>query len=287
MEEWRSGGTTTLFRDQAIFQRSTRGEGPLILFLHGFPTSSFDFAEVTERLPGRSTLALDFLGYGFSDKPRDHIYSIAWQADLVEALVAEAGGGPAFVCAHDLGTSVATELMARDLEGELGFRMSGVMLFNGSILIERAQPTLAQKLLRGPLGPVAARLSTEAFFRRQFSSVFSADHQPSDQVLEDAWALIELNGGSRLGHRLVYYMEERSIFAERWHGAVRDWQGELSLAWGLQDPVAVPEILDGLVELRPSVETVTFGDLGHYPQVEDPDRLTGALVAALEAASSG
>lgn len=280
VEAWQAEGDFTTFRDYSIYRRRGTGEGQTILFLHGFPTSSFDFAPLIERLPGVPTLTFDFLGYGLSEKPRDHTYTIAWQADLTEALVAELGDGPVFVCAHDLGTSVATELMARDLEGELGFQMAGVLLFNGSILIDRAQPTLAQKLLRGPIGPLAARLSNEAFFRRQFSSVFSRSHPPSPEELEDAWALIENNGGSRLGHKLVYYMEERSIYADRWHGAVRDWVGPLSLVWGLEDPVAVPAILEGLVELRPGVEPVTFPDLGHYPQVEDPDRFSEALVAA-------
>ncbi len=277
VEAWRQEGDFTTFRDHSIYRRHHDGEGETILFLHGFPTSSFDFAPVIERLGNRSTLSFDFLGFGLSDKPRDHTYTLAWQTDLAEALAAEAGGGPVLVCAHDLGTSVATELMARDIEGELGFEMSGVLLFNGSILIDRAQPTLAQKLLRGPAGPLAARLSNEPFFRRQFSSVFSDDHQPSPELLADAWALIEAGGGNRLGHKLIYYMDERTIYADRWHGAVRDWPGQLSLAWGLLDPVAVPAILEGLVDLRPTVEPTTFPDLGHYPQVEDPDRFIEAL----------
>jgi pimeloyl-ACP methyl ester carboxylesterase len=277
VEAWREEGGFTTFRGHSIYRRERDGDGPRIVFLHGFPTSSFDFLPVIEQIEGRSTLAFDFLGFGLSDKPRDHTYTLAWQADLTEALVAEAGGGPVFICAHDLGTSVATELMARDIEGELGFEMAGVILFNGSILIDRAQPTLAQKLLRGPIGPLAARLSSEGFFRRQFSSVFSEAHPPSPAFLEDCWALIELDGGNRLGHKLIYYMDERTVYADRWHGAVSDWGGALSLFWGLQDPVAVPAILEGLVELRPGVEPVTFPDLGHYPQVEDPDRFAAAL----------
>jgi pimeloyl-ACP methyl ester carboxylesterase len=229
-------------------------------------------------MPESEILAPDFLGFGFSDKPRDHVYTLAWQADLVEALVGEVGDGrPVTLLAHDLGTSVATELMARDLEGELGFRLEGVLLFNGSVLVERSNPTLAQKLLVGPFGPLASRLTNEAFFRRQFSAIFSESHPPSEEFLADSWSLITLNGGHRIGHLLVRYMEERAIYADRWHGAVRDWTGRFALVWGMEDPVAVPEILEGLVEMRPSVEPVRFDDLGHYPQVEDPARWTGTV----------
>lgn len=151
------------------------------------------------------------------------------------------------------------------------------MIFNGAILVEKANPTLAQKLLRGPFGPLAARFANEAFFRRQFASIFSEAHPVSDRDVADNWALMCFNDGNRLGHKLVSYMEERAIYADRWHGAIQRWPGDLKLAWGLQDPVAVPEVLDGLLDLRPDLTALRFEDLGHYPQVEDPARFVGVL----------
>jgi pimeloyl-ACP methyl ester carboxylesterase len=160
------------------------------------------------------------------------------------------------------------------------------LLFNGSILIERSNPTLAQKLLRGPLGPLAARFANEAFFRRQFASVFSDAHPPSDEDATDNWALMTFKNGNRLGHKLVSYMDERVIYADRWHGAIRRWKGDLQLVWGLRDPVAVPQVLEGLLELRPDLTAVTFDDLGHYPQVEDPERFAEALTENMAPARS-
>lgn len=278
IEAWRLKGRQEEFRGQSIHTFSQDGEGPLLVLLHGFPTSSFDWRETIRLLPDRKVLAFDFLGFGLSDKPRDHNYTLSWQADLTEELVDRfGGGGPAYVCAHDLGTSVATELLARDLAGELGFELGGMMIFNGAILVEKANPTLAQKLLRGPFGPLAARFANEAFFRRQFASIFSEAHPVSDRDVADNWALMCFNDGNRLGHKLVSYMEERAIYADRWHGAIQRWPGDLKLAWGLQDPVAVPEVLDGLLDLRPDLTALRFEDLGHYPQVEDPARFVGVL----------
>jgi pimeloyl-ACP methyl ester carboxylesterase len=278
IEAWRLKGRQEEFRGQSIHTFSQDGEGPLLVLLHGFPTSSFDWRETIRLLPDRKVLAFDFLGFGLSDKPRDHNYTLSWQADLTEELVDRfGGGGPAYVCAHDLGTSVATELLARDLAGELGFELGGMMIFNGAILVEKANPTLAQKLLRGPFGPLAARFANEAFFRRQFAAIFSDAHPVSDRDVADNWALMCFNDGNRLGHKLVSYMEERAIYADRWHGAIQRWPGDLKLAWGLQDPVAVPEVLDGLLDLRPDLTALRFEDLGHYPQVEDPARFVGVL----------
>ena len=82
-------------------------------------------------------------------------------------------GEPVFAVGHDMGTSVATELMARDLEGSLEMDLRGALLFNGSMIQGAASPTLAQRLLRGRAGALFARLSSERFFRQQFGSIFS------------------------------------------------------------------------------------------------------------------
>ncbi len=180
-----------------------------------------------------------------------------------------------------MGTSVATELMARDLRGELDFEMTGALLFNGSMLLHLAKPTVGQKILRSRFGPLASRLTTERGFRAQFSRVFSAEHPLSDEEAADQWSLIAHNGGQRIGHLLVHYMAERERFTERWHGAIRDWPGPLTLTWGLKDPVARTEVLDGLRELRPGVPVIELPELAHYPQIEDAGQIAAALDAAL------
>jgi pimeloyl-ACP methyl ester carboxylesterase len=76
-------------------------------------------------------------------------------------------------------------------------------------------------------------------------------------------------------------MDERVIYADRWHGAIRDWPKPLGFAWGMLDPVATPDVLAGLRELRPRVPVRELPELGHYPQLERPDRLAEALSQAL------
>lgn len=279
---WRDKGRAARFRDRDIHMSFQEGEGPLLLLLHGFPSSSYDWRLLLAEEPEAAVLAFDFLGFGLSDKPRRHRYSLSWQADLTEELVRRYGDDrPVFTVAHDMGTSVATELMARDLEGRLEMRLTGALLFNGSIVLERSSPTPAQRVLRSRVGPLAARLSNERLFRHQFGSVFSPTHPLSDEEAADQWSLICHNGGRTLGHRLVAYMDERVEHAERWHGAVRDWPGALSLAWGMLDPVATPDVLAALRELRPQAPVTELPELGHYPQLEDPRQMAQVLRQAL------
>ena len=58
-------------------------------------------------------LAPDFLGFGASEKPADHRYSLLEQADLVEARVGAHRRAETILVAHDYGVSVAQELLAR------------------------------------------------------------------------------------------------------------------------------------------------------------------------------
>jgi pimeloyl-ACP methyl ester carboxylesterase len=264
-----------------LFVRRREGDGPLLLLLHGFPSCSYDWRKLLALRPGAATLAFDCLGFGLSEKPRDHVYTLGWQADAAEELVRRAGRRPVFVVAHDMGTSVATELIARDLRGELGFELAGALLFNGSMLLHLASPRIGQRLLRSRVGPLYARLSTERAFRPQFARVFSPEHPLGRDEAADQWSLIAHEGGNRMLHLTIHYMGERERLTERWHGAIRDWPGPLTLAWGLRDPVATVAVLDGLRALRPGVEAIELPGAGHYPQLECPERIAAALDTAL------
>jgi pimeloyl-ACP methyl ester carboxylesterase len=283
VEAWGRRGHAEDFRGRRIHCFHQPGEGPTLLLLHGFPTCSYDWRELIALEPGREILAFDFLGFGLSEKPRDHDYTLAWQADLTEELVRRHGGGPVQLVAHDMGTSVATELLARGIEGRLGFEIAAAVLFDGSVIIERASLTPGQKMLRSPLGPLLAQLSSGAFFRQQLGSVFGRGHPMSAEEGADQWALMKFRGGNRIAHKLIGYTFERTLHAERWHGAVRDWPGQLSFVWGLQDPVATTNVLDGLCGLRPAAPVHELPDLAHYPQIEDPESFRSALTQALSA----
>lgn len=281
---WRERGAEELVRGRRIHVFRRDGRRPVLLLLHGFPSSSYDWRLLLEQEPEHAVLAFDCLGFGLSEKPRGHDYSLAEQADVAEALVAmHHPGEPVFAVGHDMGTSVATELMARDLEGRLEMDLRGALLFNGSMIQGAASPTLAQRLLRGRAGALFAQLSSERFFRQQFGSIFSEAHPLSDEEAADQWSLIAHEGGQRLGHRLISYMDEREAKAARWHGALRDWPRPLHLAWGMRDPVATPRVLDGVTALRPGAPLARLEDLGHYPQIEAPAAVAAALRGALGA----
>jgi pimeloyl-ACP methyl ester carboxylesterase len=272
VQQWQAQGEhTVVLGHHRVFMVRRRGEGPTLVLLHGFPSCSYDWRALLkqESLRGRDVLAFDFLRFGLSEKPPGR-NSLLIQADIVEELVGRYTDGPVSLIAHDMGTSVANELFAREIEGRRAFEITAALLFNGSMLLHLAHLTAGQKLLMSKAGPVLAQLSSERFFRQQLGAVFSPAHPLSSEEAADQWSLMSYNGGRRRGHDLIAYQEERVRYADRWHGAIRDWPGELSLMWAMRDPVAGPEMLRGLQQLRPNVDVTELPALGHYPQIEDP-----------------
>lgn len=278
---WRQTGTFTEIDGHKIFVRELGepSQQPPVLFLHGYPSSSYDWRHAFDHLAGHRLMVFDFLGYGLSDKPREQQYSLQLQADIVEALMERFGNEPVTIVAHDMGSSVATEILARDLDGELSFGLRSALLFNASLVRQRASLLWGQKLLLSPLGPLAGRLTSEFVFRRQFAGIFSKAHPLTAEEAADQWSLLRHGNGHRLLHRLIYYNRERVTppYAERWHNALRDWAGRLELAWAGEDPICTEAVLQAVLSLRPHASVTRLTGLGHYPQIEDPQAVSEVI----------
>lgn len=94
------------------------GQGPPVLLLHGFPTSSFLWRREAWLLAQRMRVIVpDLLGYGRSDKPKDTDMSETAQAGYVRELLSVLGIDELAVVGHDLGGAVAQMLALDDGPG--------------------------------------------------------------------------------------------------------------------------------------------------------------------------
>jgi pimeloyl-ACP methyl ester carboxylesterase len=73
---WKQAGELATIAGRRIFVRERAGtsDSPPVLFLHGYPSSSYDWRHALGRVEGRRLTMFDFLGFGLSDKPRDQLY---------------------------------------------------------------------------------------------------------------------------------------------------------------------------------------------------------------------
>lgn len=284
-EQWRAQGQLLHLLGHDIFCIDTaEPDKPVILLLHGFPTSSWDWASLWGSLQGSHRLVtLDFLGFGFSDKPNPHRYSIMEQADLCEALIRELGLGSFHVLAHDYGDTVAQELLARQNEGSGAGKWLSLCLLNGGLFPETHRARLIQKLLLSPLGPLVNKLSSKRSFDKSFSAVFGAASQPSPQELDSFWSLIEHNDGNAVFYRLIRYMTDRKEHRARWVAALQNSLVPIAVINGSVDPVSGAHMVARYREVvSPEHFIVELPSIGHYPQVEAPDQVLQAYRRFLE-----
>ncbi len=271
-----------------VFYRDSQGDLPALVLLHGFPTASWDWHKLWPALTMRyRVVAPDFLGFGFSDKPPAHDYSISEQAYLVEMLLASLGIKQTLLVAHDYGDTVAQELLARVLDRQRnetdGVRVRATCLLNGGLFPETHRARLIQKLLVSPIGPMLSTLMNKQRFATSLAAVFGPDTQPDARELTEFWQLASYNGGHRLSHRLLHYMAERVVNRERWVTALAEAPMPLRLIVGEVDPVSGAHMADRYAELVPRPDIVRLPGIGHYPQTEAPQQVLGAITEHFDA----
>lgn len=285
ISDWERRGSTHRLLGHDLFvvdAGADHDEGrPPLLVLHGFPTSSIDFATALPTLrAGRRVVLLDLLGYGLSDKP-DQRYSLFEQADLVEAVAGDLGLERVDLLTHDMGDSVGGELLARSLDGTLAFDLARRVISNGSIYIEEAVFTDGQKLLlslpdeRADLGLGPAEVAAG------LRVTLSPDGDVDEVHLQAASELVCRSDGAATLPRIIRYIEERRVHEERWTGAIEKHPAPLTIVWGDQDPIAGYAMAERLRAARPDAALARLDGVGHYPMIERPDRFATAVLAGL------
>jgi pimeloyl-ACP methyl ester carboxylesterase len=283
LDRWRQSGETVALTirgtPRRVFVRSV-GDGAPLLLLHGFPASSFEWAGVEAELArDHRVVSFDFLGYGASDKPPGHRYSVFEQADLTEAVIAAHALSAPTVIAYDYGAIVATELLARRQEGGVDIRRC--ILLNAGLYADRYRPRIAQRASLIPvLGALLARLFTESLFIRTWGEVFSPDH-PLDRELAALHYLAfrENDPGRDIQRKLLRYIPERAANKDRFETALARTAVPLSFLWGMRDPVSGAAIAEELRNRMPAADLIEYDDAGHCPHLEIPGRVAADILA--------
>jgi pimeloyl-ACP methyl ester carboxylesterase len=276
----RRGRYVTLPEGHRIFTVQ-EGVGPDLVLVHGFPSGSHDFAAALALLTTRFRVtAFDQLGFGFSDKPGGASYSLLDQGRRAGEVARTLGVRRACVVGHDMGLTVAVEMLVRHEAGELGFAMDGLVLCNGSHLVELANLTQVQKDLMTDEGAAAF---AAAFDSERFAAAFrflwgDPSRTPEVDVRAIAYWLARGGGLAVLG-RIARYNLERTRYADRWRPILGRTQVPISVVWGDRDPIAVLEIGRRLAAMSGGPLTVLEG-VGHYPQMEDASGWAAAIEQA-------
>jgi pimeloyl-ACP methyl ester carboxylesterase len=283
IEQWWSQGEHAQVAlggvQRSIFYRRA-GAGPSMTLLHGFPSSSYDWARVMPALAAqRALLLFDFLGFGASDKPADHDYSIGEQADLVEAMWSREGITQTTLVAHDYAVSVAQELLARRAADVLAVDLLAAHLLNGGLYPDVYRPQPGQLALLDPeQGPQISAQITQELWTMALAPTF-ADSYDAARDSADIWRSMARDDGHRIVHRLIQYMKDREVNQARWVGALEHTDVSLSFVWGMLDPISGAHMAQRIRERLPDAPLFALDDVGHWPALEAPERVVAAVLA--------
>ncbi|XP_046356327.2 mesoderm-specific transcript homolog protein-like [Haliotis rufescens] len=278
---WKQRGKLYKHNDLEVFYIDEAGSGKGTVFcLHGFPTSSYDWIKIMPYLKDQfaRVVLVDFPGMGFSEKPGDYNYSVFDHADVVEGLAQSLAISSTHILAHDLGDTIALELVARYKErlerSETGLVLTSLCLTNAGLFPGKFYPRLVQRVFLIPvIGRIAARFSFFWLFRNGgFGEVFGT--KPTYEDFEDFYAAIRYRDGNNALPGVLHFIKERYENEDRWvHGSLKASPIPVLMVYGPADPVNPSSVFpDQFRKIVPQHKLVVLDkSIGHFPMWEDPD----------------
>lgn len=275
-DTWYANGRATTINDLTVFYKRS-GKGQTLICIHGFPSSSWDFEPIWPSLIKRfDVITHDLIGLGKSAKPNKRL-SISLQADIIEGLALKEGVKEAHLLAHDIGDTIAQELLARQYQKTSKINWLSCVFLNGGIFPETHHALLIQNLLLSKLGPLVSKFMSQKSLKRSFNSVFSKSHPPTDEFIQETWKLICANKGKSMIPKLIQYMAERRAFRARWVEPLIKKIVPIRLINGIEDPISGKHAADRFTEIVPNADVIYLEKSGHYPHIETPGEVLKAF----------
>jgi haloalkane dehalogenase len=256
------------------------GQGPVILFVHGTPTWSFEYRHLIRAFSGRyRCIAPDHLGFGLSDRPKAFSYTPADHAAMLAAFVERLDLTNITLVVHDFGGPIGLPLALA-----VPTRVDRVVILNSWMWPFDDDPAMRRKaaVASGALGRWLYRhanaslkiIMPSAYGRRQ--ALTPAIHRQYLEVFRAPQARVDVL------HALARALTgSRDFYAGLWARASRLEARPVLIIWGMKDSAFGPSFLARWRARLPHAAVVELPDAGHWPHEEAPDAVTAAIAAWL------
>jgi haloalkane dehalogenase len=266
-----------LDRGRVHYVDEGQGKDETIVFSHGTPTWSFEWRHLISALSAtHRCIALDHLGFGLSDRPRNGAYTPEWHAENFTQFVERMNPGPFTLVVHDYGGPIALpfaiahpELVKRvviinswmwsfagDRQMESRGRIAGS--FMGRLLYRWANFSL--RLLTPSAYADRKKLTKQ--IHRQYLSRFPDRWSRGAVLWPLARALLRSSAFYDSLYRQRAKLETRPVL----------------IIWGMKDSAFKPHQLARWRGTLPSARVVEIPTAGHWPHEEEPQQVLAALV---------
>lgn len=262
---------TSIHRIQAdgvnvFYREAGLVDAPVVLLLHGFPTSSFQFRELIPRLADRyRVIAPDLPGFGFTEVPDERHYKYTFDALAATIL--------AFTDAMHLDRYA---LYVFDYGAPTGFRLAmakpervtAIVSQNGNAYEEGLGNAWApiQRYWREPTSDhrnaIRGALNAEGMKHEYSSGIPNPDLIAPEGYTLDA-ALLARPGNVEIQLDLFLDYANNVKLYPTFHNYFRKWKPPLLAIWGKHDPYFIPAGAEAFRRDIPHAK-VQFLDTGHF-----------------------
>lgn len=259
------------------------GQGDTIVFVHGTPTSSLEYVGLINRLKGNyRCLAMDHLGFGGSDKPKDADYSIQAHTSRLKSFLSEQPAGAFHLVLHDFGGVIGLPLALQESS-----RIRSLTIINSWAwpLIE------TEPQMKSQLWILRSAMMKWLYLNMNFSpkvllKMAWGKHAPLTKEKHKAYQDAFKSRDERQG--LLAFRDVLLDFNQPCWGIKHELSKltplPIYLAWGMNDPLISPRNLDRWISMFPSAKVSRFEKVGHFVADEGEELLAPELVTFLQQA---
>lgn len=284
---------TTYHRTQVqgleIFYREAGPkEAPVIVLLHGFPSSSHMFRDLIPKLADRfRVIAPDFIGFGYSSHPttKEFSYTFDRLAKVTEELLLKNLSLNKFsIYVQDYGSPVGLRIASRNPEA-----VEAIIVQNGNAYEEGLSPaweplrSLWSKRSQGTEAAVRQFLSPETTMFQYMHGVKDVAKISPDSYTFDQFFL-DRPGNDAVQVELFYdYASNLALYPE-WQAYFRKHQPRMLIVWGTNDPFFTVEGAKAYQRDLPNAELHLL-DTGHFALEDHSEVIAGHIQKFLSADS--
>ena len=252
--------------------READGRGEVtVVFLHGLLASSATWKEVlTRAAAGRPAVAVDFPGFGNSDRPWPFDYSVAGEAAALRRFLDARGIGRVVLVGNSLGGSTAMLIAAESPD-----RVAALVLIAPATPSAKI-PWPVRALRARAVGEAALALSTRrsvAFGLRH--RLYSRASRVTEEAIDDAWLPLTIPGTRRAALAAI-----RSD-PKRYAGLSARVHVPTLIVWGREDRLLPAREGERVASRIAGSRLVILPDAGHLPQREVPSAFSDAVAGFL------
>jgi pimeloyl-ACP methyl ester carboxylesterase len=270
--------TQTVGEVEVFYREAGPADGPVILLLHGFPTSSHMFRDLIPRLSERyRVIAPDLLGFGHTKAPPRERFTYSFDAmgEVLAGFVDSLGLERYALYIFDYGAPSGLRLAMKHPD-----RVTAIITQNGNAYVEGFSPEWAswEAYWRDPT--LANREATRASLSDE-AIRFQHEHgAPAGRTPPDGYALdtfyMKRPGAEEI--QLDYILSYRSNVAlyPQFQAYLRKHQPPVLAAWGRNDAFFLPAGAEAYRRDVPDAE-IHLLDAGHFALETHPDEIAALI----------